>query len=83
MSEERLKEIKTLKENPTFNDTREFYGLPRIENEKIEKLKCFNSDYYEKEGNFNFITNEGLVLDIITLKHKIDEIIGYINEENK
>lgn len=51
------------------------------EDKKIEKIKDVNTDYYSKgDGYESLISIEGLVLDIQTLKHKVNEIIDYINE---
>ena len=53
------------------------------EDKKIEKIKDLNTDYYDKCKTYDCLQNEEIVLDILTLKHKINEIIDYINKESK
>ena len=50
------------------------------EDKKIENIKELNSDYCDKQKTYDFLKNEEIVLDILTLKHKINEIIDKINE---
>ena len=52
------------------------------EDKKIKKIKDVNTDYYDKCKTYDCLQNEEIVLDILTLKHKINEIIDYL-EENK
>lgn len=54
----------------TLNDIREMYGLPRIEDKKIEKLELTTTD-----GGENTI--------YMLLANKIDEIIDYLNKEHE
>ena len=68
-----------------LNDIRESYGLPRIENKKIQKLDIRNEKnsknnwkwkVYGKEHSYNISTPQKIIAD------KINEIIDYL-EENK
>ena len=52
------------------------------EDKKIERLKDINTDYYSKELYYENLSKEEITLDIQTLKHKVNEIIDYL-EENK
>lgn len=55
-----------------------------IEDKKIEKIKILNCDNYVKKGNYETIlTMQEIALDIQTLRHKLDEIIDRIKEEDK
>ena len=75
-------EVEIIEENKpkTFNDIRESYGLPRIEDKKIEKIKILNCDNYVKKENYETIlTMQEIALDIQTLKHKVNEIIDKLN----
>ena len=51
------------------------------EDDKIEKIKNLNTDYYTKKLNSENLSKEEIILDIQTLKHKINEIIDYIQKE--
>lgn len=75
-------EVEIIEENKpkTFNGIRESYGLPRIEDKKIEKIKILNCDNYVKKENYETIlTMQEIALDIQTLKHKVNEIIDKLN----
>ena len=50
------------------------------EDKKIEIIKDLNADYYDNHKTYDCVQNEEIVLDILTLKHKINEIIDKANE---
>lgn len=62
-----------------LNDEVEIIG----EDKKIEKIKILNCDNYVKKENYETIlTMQEIALDIQTLRHKLDEIIDYLEEKN-
>lgn len=50
------------------------------EDKKIENIKDLNTDYYDKNETYDYLGNKEIVLDILTLKHKINEIIDKVNK---
>lgn len=51
------------------------------EDKKIEKIKNINIDYCIDGKLYEHLTKEEIALDIQTIRHKLDEIIDYINKE--
>ena len=52
------------------------------EDKKTKKIKFLNCDNYVKKENYETIlTMQEIALDIQTLKHKINEIIDYLEEK--
>lgn len=68
-------ELEIIEENPTLNDIRESYGLPRIEEHKIpEKFEIYDNSIEWCCNGRSITDNEKDIMD------KINEILDYLEE---